>query len=117
MVRLMAAADTMQLAINNAIKTNPAHIRQAIHGKVNVKEALNASGILDAVPPADAAETRWVCDQLSEADNQTALHAIDSALAAGQIVRVSWSAGPTGVSVTPFPGGVTIGVQTAMPPM
>jgi len=88
-----------------------------MHNKVTVKEALNASGILNAVPPADAAETRWVCDQLSEADNQTALHAIDSALAAGQIVRVSWSAGPTGVSVTPFPGGVTIGVQTAMPPM
>jgi len=114
----MAAADTMMMVINNAIKTNPNHIRQVIHdSNGSVTAALDSSGILKAVPNADAAETHWVVNQLSDADNETILQAIDDALAAGEIARVVWSAGPTGVSLTPFAGGVTIGVSTAVPPM
>jgi len=90
----MAAADTMMMVINNAIKTNPNHIRQVIHdSNGSVTAALDSSGILKAVPNADAAETHWVVNQLSDADNETILQAIDDALAAGEIARVVWSAG------------------------
>jgi hypothetical protein len=113
----MAAAETITAKVNDTITATPGNVRQAIHGKATVKEALDASGILAGENPAFVAETYAVLAVLSPGHNHTILEALDNALAAGQTAEVAFVEQEViDVEVADIGGGVKVTIHTPVPP-
>ena len=107
----------MQNTVNSAIANTPGAVREAIQGKATVLAALEASGLLAGLNPAQTREVHWVLAQLTAEHNQTVLVTIDAALAAGQTAVVAWiETAVASVDVADVPGGKSVTVRTPMPP-